>query len=579
MGLSDTTVAQQFAPPADGEDVDLVDLLEQSKDSIIFVTGRAGAGKTQQIKRFIKSTKKSVLVTAPTGVAALNCGGSTLHKQFCLPITLMDDETIKTVAQRQRATTKMAEVLIIDELSMVRADLIDSLDRILRIARRNQYRPFGGLQVICSGDPWQLPPIAKSDDWDLVKSRYPTPYFFESRVFKEFPPRILDMIKIFRQSAGEVRFLEILNAVRDGNCSQQILDHLNERYRPDFGLTPGYVTLCATNREVESINKKQLDSLPDSPKVFSATIVGEFNMKNAPVEEPLVLKVGAQVMFVRNDQDGRYVNGTVGTVAGFGTESIRVELESGKTVTLGREVWEENRYEVSHENGKQRIVPVVVGSFVQYPLRLAWSSSIHKIQGASLDRCIVDPKSIFECGQLYVALSRCRTFGGLILKNRVTANVVQTAPSVIKWFDEVKKSSQYFAVHQKFIAPNVAKQELEATKGEVKSEGILADLSEGRFLTSQQIAEARESADDLRDQIMRAGFVGFLDEIERLRMENADLKRRLKQKGKKTEEKESPAPKKDKDVPKKDKDVPKKDKGVAVKSGSFWAKDLDDTPF
>lgn len=415
-----------------------LDVLENTQKSL-FITGRAGTGKSTLLQLFRNTTRKKVAVLAPTGVAALNVQGQTIHSFFGFPPRIITPDLVskKTPLRHLRKLYKNLETLIIDEVSMVRADMMDGIDRFLRV-NREQREPFGGVQVAFFGDLFQLPPVVTRDPVEAAyfQEYYDSPYFFSAKVFRDADLHLeqLDLRKVYRQESRH--FLRLLEAVRTGTVDQDDLWDLNERHIPDF--TPdgaGYITLCARNNTADQINRTALDALPGTPFAFQATIKGQFEPNVFPTEPTLILKQAAQVMFVKNDvADKQYVNGTIGTIAEISDKHICVEIaEQAKKEKIRVEPteWEIIRYKPDTGDG---LATEVVGSFKQYPLKLAWAITIHKSQGKTFDRCVIDLGSgAFEHGQLYVALSRCRTLEGLVLRKPVRHSDVLTDPRILDY--------------------------------------------------------------------------------------------------------------------------------------------------
>lgn len=529
-----------------GEEVDLPDLLDACEEQIIFITGLAGSGKTAGMKRWLARTKKRVVVCAPTGVAALLCGGTTIHRAFGLPITIMDAEAIEQCAMRQRKYVRFADAIVIDEASMVLGPTLDTISAILQKARRNS-RPFGGMQVILFGDLFQLPPVSRDDEWAIINrnNEYDSQFFFSSKVLKAHPPVMFNLTKLFRQDASETEFIDILNAVRIGKVSDEMLARLNQRVRPGFGNVPGYVHIAATNREVDRINKEHLESLPLPERVYQAAVFGDFKPSDAPCDSPLRLRVGAQVMITANalkpkkekgkdadeDEDDNwvppYANGTVGEVVALNDNSVSVKTDGGVFTLTARE-WEKVKYEVTREEDVDRIVSEPTGSLSQIPLRLAAAITAHKVQGQSLDKAIVDSGSIFEVGQLYVALSRLRTLNNLVLKVPVTRNVIMSATGVTQWYDMLKENGRLLDVRQKFVGnPEKIEKKIVSPVQE-----IIESLSAGVFLTEETMQRIRKlNAEEVR-AIANTGVYVLLDQITHLMAELESAKKKTP-KGKK----------------------------------------------
>jgi len=417
----------------------------------IFLTGRAGTGKTTFLKYIRQHSHKKMAVAAPTGVAAMNAGGTTLHSLFWLPFGLYiedyelawnDDDNhiynrrrlfgkVKLTKQR-RALLQEIELLIIDEVSMLRADTLDAIDAILKRVRRDA-RPFGGTQILFIGDMYQLPPVVREREREIMAQHYPNPFFFGAKVLREHPPILLELTKIYRQS--EQTFIDILNNIRNNCCTPQQLEILNGYYRPGF-VPPAaepYITLTTHNNRADAINMQELSTLPGKPVVLKAKVKNDFPESLYPAEMQLRLKVGAQVMFIRNDSgdERRFYNGKIGYVKHIDSagDSLMVEFkEDGKTVEVKREEWENIRY--SYDKTQDKVEEEVLGTFAQFPLRLAWAITIHKSQGLTFDRAIIDAGASFAAGQVYVALSRLRTLDGLVLHSRIPSHSIRTDQQV-----------------------------------------------------------------------------------------------------------------------------------------------------
>jgi len=400
-----------------------LDLLENT-DRSVFITGRAGTGKSTLLDYFRNNTKKNVVVLAPTGVAALNVQGQTIHSffQFLPDITV---DKVKKLAGNKRQLLQNLDTIIIDEISMVRADLLDCVDMALRLNRDFPELPFGGLQMVMIGDLYQLPPVVTGNERPVFTHHYNSPYFFSARAFQDenFQPEFIELEKVFRQK--EADFLELLNAIRNRSVTEEQLARLNSRCQPDFEPEEDdfYITLTSTNEAADRLNQQRLDRLPGQPHYYRGEIDGEFDRASLPTSESLVLKEGAQVMLLNNDVYDRWVNGTIGRVEEIirvpeKPDVIMVRLQDDNLVDVVPHQWEIFHFEFDRK--KKKIISRVVGTFTQYPLRLAWAVTIHKSQGKTFDRVIVDIGSgTFAPGQVYVALSRCTSFEGLILKKPI----------------------------------------------------------------------------------------------------------------------------------------------------------------
>ena len=406
----------------------------------IFLTGKAGTGKTTFLKFIRENSYKKMAITAPTGVAAMNAGGTTLHALFWLPFGVFIEDyplqwgesdqfiynkhrlfsTIKLTKNR-RAILQELELLVIDEVSMVRADTLDAIDVILKSVRRDM-RPFGGVQVLFIGDLYQLPPVVQDREWQVLRDYYSSVFFFDAKVFKQQPPVLIELQKIYRQQ--DSAFINILNKIRNNETTNSDLDELNTHYKPDFIAPEGeqYITLTSHNRLADQINQEKLESLETKLHQIKSIIKDEFQNGLFPAEETLSLRVGAQVMFIKNDvgDERRYFNGKIGTVKDIQVEKhkIIVSFPNGEEdVEVKRETWENIRY--SYNKGDDKIEEEVLGTFSQFPLRLAWAITIHKSQGLTFEKAIIDAGTSFAAGQVYVALSRLTGLEGLVLRSRV----------------------------------------------------------------------------------------------------------------------------------------------------------------
>ena len=393
----------------------------------IFLTGKAGTGKTTFLHKVRTEGMKRTIVAAPTGVAAINAKGVTLHSLFQLPFGVIDPkrqlhETKFKFNKSKIELIRSMDLLIIDEVSMVRADVMDAVDRVLRRFRRGD-KVFGGVQVLMIGDMEQLPPVTKEDEWEILRHYYETPYFFSSKAYQEANAVTIELKHIYRQE--DEQFIHLLNEVRQGQLSEQSMRLLRSRYLPDFDPPDdeGYILLTTHNYKADRLNRKKLNALPGEPYVYLAEIKGNFPENAYPAKEELILKKGAQVMFLKNDRSGlrRYFNGKIGVVTDLDEDSVWVKPAGEENIIrLEPETWENIRYKLDKSTGE--ILENKQGSFHQIPLRLAWAITIHKSQGLTFDKAIIDAEMSFAHGQTYVALSRCRTLEGLVLKSPLHAN-------------------------------------------------------------------------------------------------------------------------------------------------------------
>lgn len=416
-----------------------LDAMEKS-DRCLFITGRAGTGKSTLLQLFRNTTRKKTVVLAPTGIAALNVRGQTIHSFFSFPPKLLQRDDIQK--KRNRSLFKNLETIVIDEVSMVRADMLDAIDQSLRLNRENGM-PFGGVQMIFFGDLFQLPPVvARQAEKQFFASYYSSPYFFSSKILEAgFPVEMIELTKVYRQD--ERHFIRLLDAIRVYGHDYDDLVELNERYFPGFENTSEYITLCTQNALANQINMSRLRALPTEPMTYQAGVTGEFKTKLFPTDQHLTLKEGAQVMFLRNDPAKKFVNGTLGKVRFLDHESVALELlgrdSDHEVVELEKFEWEMLRYTYS-EKKKGQLEAQVIGTFRQYPLRLAWAITIHKSQGKTFDRVIIDMgRGAFEYGQTYVALSRCRTLDGIVLKRPLRTTDIMVDQRIVEFYDAQRR--------------------------------------------------------------------------------------------------------------------------------------------
>lgn len=422
-----------------------LELINETSRSV-FLTGKAGTGKTTFLHGLQHKNTKNTIVVAPTGVAAINAGGVTIHSFFQLPLSPFVPMVAKDrehtggidkigliskirMNREKTALLQKLELLIIDEVSMVRCDVLDAVDTVLRHVRRRPDKPFGGLQVLLIGDLYQLSPVIREEDWLVLKNNYEGPFFFQSKVFGQLNPTYIELNKVYRQQ--DEQFVRLLNKIRNNTIDADDLDRLNLRYRKNkiFNADEGVITLTTHNNKADTINGSALERLPGQVKTYHANITGEFNENSYPADVTLELKTGAQVMFIRNDSEKnrRYYNGKIGSIREMGNDSIIVECREGdgtiQLIEVKRETWRNIRYSMN-KTGNQ-IEEVELGSFSQFPLRLAWAITIHKSQGLTFEKLIIDAGDSFAPGQVYVALSRCTSLEGIQLSSPIRAGSIK----------------------------------------------------------------------------------------------------------------------------------------------------------
>ena len=409
----------------------------------VFLTGKAGTGKTTFLHDFKKNTPKRMIVTAPTGVAAINAGGVTLHSFFQMPFGpyIPGSDVQRQAEQRRFSREKIniirgLDLLVIDEISMVRADLLDGVDAVLR-RYKQRHLPFGGVQLLMIGDLHQLAPVVKEQEWELLKPYYDSCYFFSSNALKQTDMISIELKHIYRQS--DERFIQLLNRVRDNRLDSDTLQALNTRCIPGFkgDEKDDYITLTTHNRSADDINNRQMQALNSKPFTFQAGIEGDYPEYSYPAAAQLTLKKGAQVMFVRNDSsaDKLYFNGKIGKITHLDKHSISVKCpDDDEDIPVEPVSWENIKYTLNPIS--KEITEEVIGKFVQYPLRLAWAITIHKSQGLTFERAIIDANAAFSHGQVYVALSRCKTFEGMVLSTPISPQAVKTDFTVAQFVDQ-----------------------------------------------------------------------------------------------------------------------------------------------
>jgi GTPase SAR1 family protein len=410
----------------------------------IFLTGKAGTGKTTFLKSVLQSTYKNTIITAPTGIAAINAGGVTIHSVFQLPpgffvptkdrhlsfaneMRAFNEHSLirnQHMSNKKRKLLREVELVVIDEVSMLRADLLDAIDCVLRMVRRNSF-PFGGVQILFIGDLSQLPPVVRDNEWNILKKYYSNPFFFDAQVLRDHPPVHIEFERVYRQS--DERFIALLNNLRNNTVTTDDVRLLNSFVKKSKSMEDGSVMLTTHNNKADTVNRASLEKLAGKSSTFTAKVDGDYPESLYPIDLTLELKTGAQVMFVRNDNSGKqeFYNGKIGTVVSMKNDSIEVRCEK-ETIEVKRCEWENIRYTADEHNSE--VKPETIGTFTHFPLKLAWAITIHKSQGLTFDRAVIDAEKAFAPGQVYVALSRLRSLEGLTLTGPVNfASIVNDA--------------------------------------------------------------------------------------------------------------------------------------------------------
>ena len=429
-------------------ELDVARFIVEKTDMSLFLTGKAGTGKTTFLREVVRYTKKKCIVLAPTGIAAVNAGAMTIHSFFQFGLGPFVQGVIEPKSDFRINKSKLElirhlQLLIIDEVSMVRADLMDHIDVELRRIRRNS-KPFGGVQLLMIGDLQQLPPIAHGGEDELLRQYYKTLYFFSSSALKSMKYSCIELKNVYRQT--DRHFIDILNHARDCTLTSQDISDLNARYVPGFSPKPedGYIRLMTHNRQVDYVNETEMEKLDSKPYTFVAAVTGTFPEESYPTADSLTLKKGAQVMFIKNDPERRFINGTLGEVKSIDKNSIAVRLaESGTVIDVEPMEWQNIRYQFDEES--KEISSKQIGRFKQYPLKAAWAITVHKSQGLTFDKAIIDVHAAFSPGQAYVALSRCRTLDGLVLSSPVSASVFMRDNAVDAYMNYISRPVEELA--------------------------------------------------------------------------------------------------------------------------------------
>jgi ATP-dependent exoDNAse (exonuclease V) alpha subunit len=465
----------------------------EETDRHCFITGRAGTGKSTLLQHFRKTTKKEIAVLAPTGVAAVNVKGQTIHSFFGFRPDITPDK-VKAISPRDKTLFRKLKAIVIDEISMVRADLLDCMDIFLRIYGKKKLLPFGGVQMIFIGDLYQLPPVVTSREKSYFSLHYRSPYFFDSEVFAEgLEMEFVELEKVYRQR--DEGFLTLLNAIRNNTATDEEIAEINRRYFPDFRDEVGLaITLTTTNDLAEVINTERLSGLKGKEHRYQGRVEGDFERKDLPTGLEITVKKGAQVMLLTNDPEGWWVNGSIGRVLSIEKrkdepDRIRVELPEGDQVDILPHTWE--MFEFHYQKEEKRVASEVVGRFTQYPLKLAWAVTIHKSQGLTFDRAVIDiGRGTFSHGQLYVALSRCTSLDGIVLRKPIMKKHILMDRRVVEF----------------------------VTRYQYKQARALQPLEERISLIEQAIREKKEldilylkTKDEKSRRMIRPSFVGEME--------------------------------------------------------------------
>jgi ATP-dependent exoDNAse (exonuclease V) alpha subunit len=496
----------------------------------LFLTGKAGTGKSTFLRYVAQQTKKKYVILAPTGIAAINAGGQTLHSFFKLPFhPLLPNDSrysprnIRKTLKYSGVTLKLLrelELIIIDEISMVRADIIDFIDKVLRIYCRNMREPFGGKQLLLVGDIFQLEPVVKEDEWRLMQPFYPSAYFFSAKVWQQMQLVSIELRKVYRQN--DAQFITLLDRIRQNQATDQDLAAINSRVAQDAETLPSMrnafeITLATRRDTVDWINEQKLAEIDGTSTTFQGTIRGEFPLTSLPAPMELEIKPGAQVIFTRNDKEKRWVNGTIGIVTGFDVDEgiIGVCDEDGNEYDVGEEVWENMRY--TFDEKEQKIVEEQLGTFVQYPLRLAWAITVHKSQGLTFRQVRIDFSGggAFAGGQTYVALSRCRSLEGITLKEPLRPSDVFVRAEVLQ-----------FA--QRYNNPTLINQAMQEGKADREYHDAIVAFDQGRFdLFLDHFFKAIHSRYDIEKPAVKRYIRRKLEVINRQKRDIEQLQTKL----------------------------------------------------
>ncbi|MBF0449714.1 MAG: AAA family ATPase [Candidatus Magnetomorum sp.] len=508
----------------------------------IFLTGKAGTGKTTFLHNFKEASSKRMIVVAPTGVAAINAGGVTIHSFFQMPFgphlpeytwgfSSQSSKYSSTISTQKLNRTKISiirnlDLLIIDEISMVRADLLDGIDSVLR-RFKDRNRPFGGVQLLMIGDLQQLAPIVKNDEWQLLKDYYDTLFFFGSRALKNTDYISIELDHIFRQN--DVHFINLLNNIRDNNIDEMTLTEINKKYRPNFvdNDDDGYITLTTHNHQARTMNQGKLEKISTKKHTFIAEIQGEFPSKVYPTDPELTIKIGAQVMFVKNDSspDKLFYNGKIGQVVKIKQDTIYIQCpDDDQQISVERVEWHNIQYSLDKEN--QTIKETIIGTFEHFPLKLAWAITIHKSQGLTFEKAIIDAQSAFAHGQVYVALSRCKTLEGIILISRISRNCIKHNPEVLQFFRNLagKATTDDLLTHSKYeYQLTLLREVFDFTKIQNTVQACLKFICKNKKKITLPTADSMIQMNELLEGEIVDVALKFDKQIQRIAAENKNI--------------------------------------------------------
>ncbi len=509
--------------------------LVQFTNRSVFLTGKAGTGKSTFLKYICANTHKKYVVVAPTGIAAINAGGQTLHSFFKIPFRpiLPDDPDLSTKDGRiydflkyrknHQKLIKELDLLIIDEVSMLRVDILDFIDRVLRVYSGHMQVPFGGKQLLMVGDVFQLEPVVRREEWSILSRFYQTPFFFSARVFRNLPMVQIELKKVYRQNNPE--FVNLLDRVRVNAVKSDDINIVNRRFNPKFNapLDELFITLATRRDTVDYINDHKLEELEGEEITFKGAITGEFPESALPTPKNLILKENAQVMFIKNDQERRWYNGSLGRIDEINENGIYVRMENEEIHLIEKELWQNLRYNYDEKNN--RVIEEEIGSYKQYPLKLAWAITVHKSQGLTFDKVMIDfSGGAFAGGQLYVALSRCRSLEGIIMKSNISQRDVIVKKECV---DFSRRSNNKLLI----------KESLDSAQADDGYISALKAFKKNNFrLAMEELGSAVSKRNDLTKPVVLRFIAKQLLVITKLRKKVAELERKEKKRNKQLED-------------------------------------------